>query len=167
MTNNSTCWKLHKNIQRSLKNDGNKAYLSCLIRCFIHVYSSSVLSKFRYKTGLGLHKGGTWSLWTSRNDWFSYDVAQNIVVVQQSPMCARALHTAGPIVKKTANYSTKKIPWNWQFILIPAIHSLTNFEFEVHWIPGNGNNATLLSKLENWLKKFVKPQQVNLFYGGF
>jgi len=44
-----------------------------------------------------------------------------------------------------------------------ACNSLTNFQYEVHAMTGNGNQVNLL-KL-GW-KKFVKSLQVNIF-GGF
>ena len=44
-------------------------------------------------------------------------------------------------------------------------NSLTNFWYETHSITGNGNYVNV-HNTKNCLKKFVKPQRVNLFCGG-
>ena len=47
---------------------------------------------------------------------------------------------------------------------IPVCNSLTNFEYEVHTVTGNGN---LFESAEIYFEKIVKIHQVNLFSAGF
>ena len=65
-------------------------------------------------------------------------------------------------IAKTRQKLDFKNSWNWLVMLIAySCNSLTDFDYDANVITGNGNHVYQLTLS----RKFVKPHQVNLFFG--